>query len=69
LSKSLVSKSHAISLGLAHGEKVWGVVHAKKESTVVSPCEYWDVGIPEDFMAASKRILNLKAEQLESLDT
>lgn len=66
--KNEVQITDAISLGLTHGEKVWGVVHSRKERNVVSPCEYWDVGIPEDFIAASKRILNLNAEQLESLD-
>lgn len=66
--KNEVQITDAIALGLADGEKVWGVVHAKNKSSVLSPCEYWDVGIPEDYVDASRRLLNLSEEELASLE-
>jgi len=66
--KNEVQITDAISLGLADGAKVWGVVHAKNKSSALSPCEYWDVGIPEDYVDASKRILNLSKEELARLN-
>jgi glucose-1-phosphate thymidylyltransferase len=66
--KNEVQITDTISLGLAKGEKVFGVVHAKNKPDIISPCEYWDVGIPEDYMNASKRILNLDDEDLAGLD-
>jgi len=66
--KNEVQITDAIALGLADGEKVWGVVHAKNKSDVLSPCEYWDVGIPEDYVDASRRLLNLSEEELASLE-
>jgi dTDP-glucose pyrophosphorylase len=66
--KNEVQITDAISLGLSHGEKVWGVVHAKNKSSVLSPCEYWDVGIPEDYVDASKQLLNLSKEELANME-
>lgn len=66
--KNEVQITDAISLGLVDGEKVWGVVHAKNKTRALSPCEYWDVGIPEDYEEASRRLLNLTKEELASLE-
>ena len=66
--KNEVQITDAIALGLADGEKVWGVVHAKNKSNVLSPCEYWDVGIPEDYVDASRRLLNLSEEELAIME-
>jgi glucose-1-phosphate thymidylyltransferase len=66
--KNEVQITDAISVGLIDGEKVWGVVHAKNSSNVLSPCEYWDVGIPEDYEEASRRLLNLSKGELASLE-
>ena len=66
--KNEVQITDAIALGLAEGEKVWGVVHAKNKSRTMSPCEYWDVGIPEDYEEAGRRISSLDKEVLASLE-
>lgn len=66
--KNEIQITDAISLGILNGEKVWGVVHAKNHNSLLSPCEYWDVGIPEDYVDASKRLLNLSEEELASLE-
>ena len=66
--KNEVQITDSISLGLADGEKVWGVVHAKKNNSILLPCEYWDVGIPEDYVDANRRLLNLSNEELASLE-
>ena len=66
--KNEVQITDAIALGLADGENVWGVVHAKNKGNAMSPREYWDVGIPEDFVEASRRLLNLSKEVIASLE-
>ena len=66
--KNEVQITDAIALGLAEGENVWAVVHAKNKGLAMSPCEYWDVGIPEDYEEASRRLLNLSKEVIASLE-
>jgi glucose-1-phosphate thymidylyltransferase len=66
--KNEVQITDTIALGLKEGEKVWGVVHSKNKDDLISPCEYWDVGVPEDYMNASKKFLNLSEEDLAGLD-
>ena len=66
--KNEIQITDAIALGLEKGEKVFGVVHSKSKCDQVSPCEYWDVGIPEDFAEASRQLLNLSKESIASLE-
>jgi dTDP-glucose pyrophosphorylase len=68
--KNEVQITDAIASGLAAGEKVWAVVHAKNKGKnhEMSPCEYWDVGIPEDYMEASRRLLDVSKEVEANLD-
>ena len=66
--KNEVQITDAVALSLANGEKVWAVVHARNKDTAMSPCEYWDVGIVEDYMDASRRLLNLSEEAISSLE-
>ncbi len=66
--KNEVQITDAIALGLAHGEKVWAVVHAKNTGNQMSPCEYWDVGIPEAYVDACKRLLNTSRDLVASLE-
>ncbi len=66
--KNEVQITDAIALGLAKGENVWGVVHAKNKSDKLFPCEYWDVGIPEDYMEATKRLLNTSRHIIARLE-
>ena len=66
--KNEVQITDAIAFGLADGEKVWAVVHAKNKGNKLSPCEYWDVGIPEDYMDANRRLLNASKEVVASLE-
>jgi len=48
----------SIALALESGEKIYAVVHARNGGNSLMPCEYWDVGIPEDYKAANQRLLN-----------
>lgn len=66
--KNEVQITDAIALGLAQGENVWAVVHAKNKGNAMSPCEYWDVGIPEDYMDACRRLLNMGKEVVAGLE-
>ncbi len=66
--KNEVQITDAIALGMRNGEKVWAVVNAKNKGSELSPCEYWDVGIPEDYMNACKRLLNMGGDVVSSLE-
>ncbi len=66
--KNEVQITDAIALGMRKGEKVWAVVNAKNKGSELSPCEYWDVGIPEDYMNACKRLLNMGGDVVSSLE-
>jgi len=48
----------AMELAIENGESVSAVVHAKCKNGNVVPCEYWDVGIPEDYKEANRRLLD-----------
>lgn len=66
--KNEVQITDAIALGLTSGEKVWAVVHAKTKGNAMSPCEYWDVGIPEDYIEACRQLLNTSRDVVASLE-
>jgi dTDP-glucose pyrophosphorylase len=66
--KNEVQITDAIALGLEDGEKVCGVVHAKNKDRAMSPREYWDVGIPEDYEDACRRLLNSNRRVITSLE-
>ena len=66
--KNEVQITDAIALGLAQGENVWAVVNAKNKGYNMSPCEYWDVGIPEDYMNACRRLLNMGKDVMTDLE-
>lgn len=62
-----VQITDAIALALRNGEKVCAVVHGRNErGNGVFPCEYWDVGIPEEYKKANKRLLETNFGQLMS---
>jgi len=65
--KNEVQITDAMALALENGEKVCAVVHGKNKDNNVSPCDYWDVGIPEVFKEANKRLLEVNLERLISL--
>ena len=62
--KNEVQITDAIQMALENGEKVYGVVHGKNRNGKVFPCEYWDVGIPEAYKEANKRLLDANLDQL-----
>jgi dTDP-glucose pyrophosphorylase/predicted transcriptional regulator len=62
--KNEVQITDAMQLALENGEKVCAVVHARNKGKVVLPCDYWDVGIPEDYKEANKRLMDANLEQL-----
>lgn len=59
-----VQITDSIALALQSGEKVVAVVHAKNRGKDIVPCEYWDVGIPEDYMEANKRLFDMNLDRL-----
>jgi dTDP-glucose pyrophosphorylase/predicted transcriptional regulator len=54
----------AMALALKDGKKVLAVVHGRKDGKEIIPYEYWDVGIPEDYMYANKCLSNMNLEEL-----
>jgi len=62
--KNEVQITDAIALALENGERVCAVVHGKNRDNKVSPCDYWDVGIPDDYREANKRLLGAGLEGL-----
>jgi len=63
-SKNEVQITDAMALALENGERVFGVVHGKNKDNKVSPHEYWDVGIPDDYRDANIRLLGSGLEWL-----
>jgi len=64
--KNEVQITDAIALALENGERVCVVVHGKNRDNKVFPCDYWDVGIPDDYREANKRLLGAGLEGLIS---
>lgn len=62
--KNEVQITDAMALALKNGEKVWAVVHGKKDGKKIVPREYWDVGIPEDYVNANKRLSDMNLDKL-----
>jgi len=62
--KNEVQITDAMALALGNGEKVCAVVHGKNKGNDVFPCDYWDVGIPEEYKEANKRLSEASLEQL-----
>ena len=56
--KNEIQITDAIELAVEEGEKVNAVVHAKSKGGNLIPREYWDVGIPEAYKEANKRLLD-----------
>lgn len=50
--------TNALESAVECGEKVFAVVHARKEGDRILPYNYWDVGVPEDYRAANTCLLN-----------
>jgi len=59
-----VQITDAMALALENGERVYAVTHARNKGKDIVPCEYWDVGIPEDYMEANKRLLDMNVDRL-----
>ena len=55
--KNEIQITDAMKLAIENGEKVSGVVNATCKNGALFPCEYWDVGIPEDFKKANECLL------------
>jgi len=62
--KNEVQITDAMALALEYGERVCAVVHGRNKDNKVSPHEYWDVGIPEDYKEANQRLLGAGLERL-----
>jgi glucose-1-phosphate thymidylyltransferase len=63
-SKSEVQITDAMALALENGERVCAVVHGKNRGNELFPCDYWDVGIPEDYREANRCLLSAGLERL-----
>jgi len=55
-----VQITDSISLALKEGEKVYAIIHGKKLGNKIIPYQYWDVGIPEDYKKANKKLSELE---------
>jgi len=64
--KNEVQITDAMALALENGEKVCAVVHGRNNGKDLVPCEYWDVGIPEDYKEANMRLLDMNLDKLVS---
>lgn len=64
--KNEVQITDAMQLALEDGKKVCAVVHAKNKGNDVFPCDYWDVGIPEAYKEANRRLLDVDFDRLIS---
>lgn len=62
--KNEVQITDSIVMALESGEKVYGVIHGKNRGSKVFPCEYWDVGIPEAYKEANKRLFDVNLDKL-----
>lgn len=54
----------AMALALENGEKVCAVVNGRNAGKDLVKFEYWDVGIPEDYKEANKRLLDMNLDNL-----
>jgi dTDP-glucose pyrophosphorylase len=54
----------AMRLALNSGEKVYAVVHGTSKGNTLSPYEYWDVGIPEQYKEANSRLMEVSIDQI-----
>jgi len=64
--KNEVQITDAMTLALENGERVCGVVHGKNMGNKLLSHEYWDVGIPEEYGEANKRLLGAGLDRLMS---
>jgi len=62
-----VQITDAIALALESGKKVCAIVHGRNSGNNVLPCDYWDVGIPDDYKEANKRLSESNLERLIGL--
>ena len=54
--KNEVQITDSMSLALDNGEKIYAIVHGKKVDNNIISYNYWDVGVPEDYKNANKRL-------------
>jgi dTDP-glucose pyrophosphorylase/predicted transcriptional regulator len=59
-----VQITDAMALALENGEKVCAVVNGRNRANDLIKFEYWDVGIPEDYKEANKRLLDINLDNL-----
>jgi len=64
--KNEVQITDAMASALECGEKVCAVVHGKNKGNDIFPCDYWDVGIPEEYKEANRRLSEANLERLIS---
>lgn len=57
--KNEVQITDAMVLAMKNGEKVFGVVHGGNDGSKLYPYEYWDVGIPEAYKDANKKLIDI----------
>jgi dTDP-glucose pyrophosphorylase/predicted transcriptional regulator len=62
--KNEVQITDTMAQALRNGEKVWAVVHGKKDGKKMVAREYWDVGIPEDYVNANKRLSDMNLDKM-----
>jgi len=64
--KNEVQITDSLALAMENGEKVFGVIHGAIRDNQVFPYEYWDVGIPEIYKEANRRLIGVSIKDLLS---
>ncbi|EMR74209.1 dTDP-glucose pyrophosphorylase [Thaumarchaeota archaeon SCGC AB-539-E09] len=54
-----VQITDAMILAMNNGEKVYGIVHGGNNGKQFLPYEYWDVGMPEAYKEANKKLIDI----------
>lgn len=66
--KNEVQITDSISLALENNEKVYAVIHGKKNNKLIKAFTYWDVGVPEDYKNANIKLLETDIEKFLILE-
>jgi|GEM_PF-1259920 len=66
--KNEIQLTDAMELAIESGEKITAVVHGRSKNGNIFPCQYWDVGVPEDYKNANKYLLEKDLDKWLTLE-
>jgi len=64
--KNEVQITDSLALAIENGEKILGVIHGGRHGNQMFPYEYWDVGVPEIYKEANRKLIDMSIEDLLS---